>query len=69
MEIQIRLAAHRVSKMQDRLDILKWPDGFWCFREEFRMDWFRDNDYRVIRIETDEWLQMARKRPLFVLPA
>ncbi len=55
--------------MQDRLDILKWPDGFWCFREEFRMDWFRDNDYRVIRIETDEWLQMARKRPLFALPA
>ena len=33
------------------------------------MDWFRDNDYRVIRIETDEGLQMARKRPLFALAA
>ena len=67
--INIRLAAHCVSKMQDRLDILIWRDGFWCFREEFRMDWLRDDDCRVIETEIDEWLEIARKRPLFVLPA
>ena len=55
--------------MEKRLDILKWPDGFWCFREEYRMDWLRDDDYRVVGTKTEEWLGTARERPLFTLPA
>jgi hypothetical protein len=53
--------------MDKRLDIFKWADGFWCFREEFRMDWFRDDAYSVVSTATREWLEMARQRPLFTL--
>jgi hypothetical protein len=33
------------------------------------VDWLRDDDCRVIETEIDEWLEIARKRRLFVLPA
>lgn len=37
-------------------DILAWPDGFWCFREEFDKEFLRDDTYRVLAFESEEWL-------------
>jgi hypothetical protein len=36
-------------------DIFLWPDGFWCFREEFCAEFLREDDYRVIPYKSDEW--------------
>jgi len=36
-------------------DILMWPDGFWCFREEFSSAFLRDYNYRLIRQNSEEW--------------
>ena len=44
-------------------NILIWPDGFWCFREEFSSEFLRDNNYRVVEHSTDEWLRILSKRP------
>ena len=43
-------------------DVLLWPDGFWCFRHEFRCEFLRDVDenYRVILDGSDEWLSFER---------
>ena len=46
----------------DAIDILKWPDGFWCFREELRAEFRRDDDYRVIKAQSLEWLEIASER-------
>jgi hypothetical protein len=43
-------------------DILLWPDGFWCLREELCNEFLRDDNYRVILHRCDEWLNL-RKYP------
>jgi len=35
-----------------------WPDGFWCFREEFNREFMRADDYRVIMRQSDEWSKL-----------
>ena len=40
-------------------DILLWPDGFWCFREEFSPLFLRDDDYRVVPHKSEEWFKHA----------
>ncbi|HXC38302.1 MAG TPA: hypothetical protein VN667_05105 [Burkholderiales bacterium] len=40
-------------------DLLLWPDGFWCFREEFSESWLRERDYRVIPLNCDEWVRIT----------
>ena len=40
-------------------DILLWPDGFWCFREEFSPHFLRSDDYRVIPHQSEEWSKLA----------
>jgi hypothetical protein len=42
-------------------DIFVWPDGFWCLREEFRPDFLRDNTYRVILRDSNEWLRISAR--------
>ncbi len=37
-------------------DILLWPDGFWCFREELSPAFLRDDKYAVVMCNSDEWL-------------
>jgi hypothetical protein len=39
-------------------DILKWPDGFWCLREEFCPEFLRDDGYREILRNSDEWVKL-----------
>jgi hypothetical protein len=36
-------------------NILVWSDGFWCYREELRPEFLRDDNYRVILHQSDEW--------------
>ena len=43
-------------------DILMWTDGFWCFREEFNDGFLRDDNFRVVPINTDEWHVITRLR-------
>ena len=44
-------------------DILLWPDNFWCFRDEFRQEFLRDDNYRVILQNSDEWLSYTTHSP------
>jgi len=45
-------------------NILIWPDGFWCFREELNPDFLRDDNYRVIEHNTEEWVRIL-STPMF----
>ena len=45
-------------------NILLWPDGFWCYRSELNQDFLRDDNYRVILRQSDEWLKVLRTNPL-----
>lgn len=42
-------------------DLLLWPDGYWCFREEFCKEFLRDDNYREIAHHCDEWLSYVTK--------
>ena len=44
-------------------DILIWPDGFWCYREEFREDFLRGDNYRVVAHLSDEWQKIEAPDP------
>jgi hypothetical protein len=44
----------------DPLDIFLWPDGFWCYREEFVPAMLRDENYRVIEAGFEEWFIVSR---------
>jgi len=44
-------------------DILLWPDGFWCFRMDLREEFLRDDKYRVIVQQSDEWLATQETPP------
>ena len=46
----------------DRVDILVWPDGYWCYRVEFDSAVGRAFDYKVIRMGTPEWLALIKHR-------
>ena len=36
-------------------DKLVWHDGSWCFRWEFTQEDTRDDNYRVLAYQSDEW--------------
>lgn len=48
-------------------NILLWPDGFWCYREELRPEFLRDDSYRVIVHHSDEW-EVMRATPALPRP-
>jgi len=45
-------------------NLLIWPDGFRCFREELSPDFLRDGNYRVVVHNTDEWVKIL-STPMF----
>lgn len=45
-------------------DIFSWPDGFWCFREEFDPKFLRDDSYRIFGVKSAEW-KACTERPLW----
>ena len=45
-------------------DLLIWPDGFRCFREELSSDFLRDDNYRAVVHNTDEWARIL-SAPMF----
>lgn len=36
-------------------DVIMWPDGMWCFRDELPGFSHKSDDYRVISVDDDEW--------------
>ena len=49
-------------------DMLLWADGFWCFREELRNDSMRDENYRVVVYQSDEWTKIYNGKPFSSRP-
>jgi hypothetical protein len=43
----------------DPNDVLLWPDAFWCFREEFRPEFLRGNNYREVAVGSEDWLKVT----------
>ncbi len=41
-------------------NILLWPDGFWCYRDELSPDFMRDEDYKVVLHHSDQWQKLLR---------
>lgn len=58
---QVALANAASAENPD--DLLLWPDGFWCFRDEYREQWLRAVDYRVILRGSDEWRAITAEPP------
>jgi hypothetical protein len=44
-------------------DILVWPDGFWCFREELDPRFLRGDNYRAVHGASDEARRIISARP------
>jgi hypothetical protein len=42
-------------------DIFSWPDGFWCFREEFDPSFLRDETYRVLALDSKDWTLCSQR--------
>lgn len=45
---------HTHSKHPD--DLVMWPDGTWCWRSELQEMGYMGDDFRVVHIDTLEWL-------------
>ncbi len=44
-------------------DILLWPDGFWCFREELDPRFLREDNYRVVPSGSDQEQEILSTHP------
>jgi hypothetical protein len=49
-------------------NILLWPDGFWCYRNELHPNFLRDDNYQVIVQHSEEWVRIQRTNPLLPSP-
>jgi hypothetical protein len=48
----------------EQRDILLWPDGFWCFKDEYHPDMMRDYSYVLLAAGTPKWLSTKDKSAL-----
>jgi hypothetical protein len=46
----------------DTEDVLLWPDGTWCFRDELREYGFMSDDYEVLHFGTVRWQKLVGER-------
>ena len=53
----------KVDSIFNPQDIFLWPDGYWCYREEFYRQPRQAYTYRLVRMESAEWHSM-RDYPL-----
>jgi len=43
-------------------DIMLWPDGEWCFREEIEeCGSHRSDDYEIIQTSDPRWLELTQE--------
>jgi hypothetical protein len=44
-------------------DIMLWPDGTWCYREELEemLTWMSD-DYEVIPVDAERWIELTTEK-------
>ena len=61
----LQTAPQRVCTMPPNMDsifstqdIFLWPDGYWCFREDFYQQPRQAYTYRLVRMESAEWHAM-----------
>ena len=47
--------------MENKRDVLLWPDDFWCFRDEHRHEMLRGCNYRAITEGSPEWVTICGK--------
>lgn len=53
-----RLTTEQVTdiiKAADHEDIIMWPDGSWCYREQLSEYNYMSDDYRIIPFDSIEW--------------
>jgi hypothetical protein len=43
-------------------DVFAWPDGYWCYRGEYSSHLRADRNYKLIAVDSPEWLSYAAKR-------
>jgi hypothetical protein len=53
----------KMNSILDAQDIFLWPDGYWCFREDFYQQPRQAYTYRLVRVASVEW-QSMRGYPL-----
>lgn len=52
-----------MSKQSD-FDILVWEDGGWCFNAELDEQKFRNDNYKVLKSESQEWKDFMKSQEM-----
>lgn len=45
-------------------DLMVWPDGEWCFRDEYPEIPFKSDDYQIIYHGTEEYNNFMKERAI-----
>ena len=46
--------------MQDKEDVILWPDGTWCYRHELVEYGYMSDDYTVLEYGTVRWRRFLK---------
>jgi len=52
----------RNKNAPDGEDIIRWPDGSWCYREELDEYGWKSDDYETIPFGTAEWERIVTEK-------
>lgn len=47
------------ERRTDPEDIFLWPDGAWCYRCDLHCMRHRSDDYQILSVDSDEWLEIS----------
>jgi hypothetical protein len=71
LEMGIESGMSKILDTDNPIDVFLWFDKFWCFREEYSVDFLRDAmPYRVLEQDSPEWFKCTRpahNRPMLHL--
>ncbi len=45
-------------------NILLWPDGFWCYRDELIPGFMRDENYKFVLHHSHQWQMLQHINPI-----
>lgn len=54
----------KVDSILNAQDIFLWPDGYWCFRQEFYQQLREGYSYRLLQVDSEEWYALLGGYPL-----
>jgi hypothetical protein len=64
MSIVVSLYGEPIA-MKHHEDVILWPDGDWCYRDELEEYTHKSDDYAVLKADTFEWHSFLNsERPL-----